>query len=500
MALYACCLLTLTCLACRTSSFTLTDVVETSFGKVRGLRKTILGQDVDTFLGIPFAKPPTGDLRFQRPESPEPWKDVLNATELPNSCHQQLDDYNNNFEGAIMWNPNTEMSEDCLYLNIWKPTSSHSDQKAVMTWIYGGGFYSGTSTLDLYNGGILAATSDVVVVSVQYRVGILGFAYLGIPGAPGNQGLLDQQLALEWIADNVGNFGGDRGRVTLFGESAGAASVGLHLLSPLSRDYFRYAIMQSSSPISPWAVDSPKVAINRTQSVAKLMGCPLSPPKDALQCLRDVDPQQLSETMWQISDSSCIMTPISSTVDGYFLEQTPLEYVSKGSFKRTSILLGANLDEGFYFLFYVIPQIFDLKMKNKTLTFDEFQDSIVAVTHDESFLLTEVLAFEYGVPYNFKNKTKFRDSIDDLLGDLAFICPVVNFASAYAEAGQDVFMYHFLHHTSGSPWPSWTGAMHGYEIDHVFGLPLDSTMNYTEPEKQLSERMVRYWTNFAKTG
>lgn len=138
-------------------------------------------------------------------------------------------------------------------------------------WIYGGGFYSGTATLDLYDGSILAVKGDVVVVSMQYRIGPLGFLSLGSESAPGNAGLLDQQLALHWVHDHIADFGGDPQRVTIFGESAGAASVAYHLLSPSSADLFRSGILQSASAESPWAFVQPEEAKERAYKLAELV-------------------------------------------------------------------------------------------------------------------------------------------------------------------------------------------------------------------------------------
>ena len=139
-------------------------------------------------------------------------------------------------------------------------------------WIYGGGFASGTSTLALYDGAHLAARGDVVVVSMQYRLGPLGFLYLGSDsGAPGTVGLLDQQLALKWIHNHISDFGGDPQKVTIFGESAGAASVGYHLLSPGSEQFFRYAIMQSATPAAPWAFVEPEEMKEISYKLAELV-------------------------------------------------------------------------------------------------------------------------------------------------------------------------------------------------------------------------------------
>src|SRR6218665_3118964 len=242
--------------------------VSLTTGVVRGFRYTLphLSSSLQgvAFLGIPFAKPPEGPLRFLYPEPIGPWSGIRNATTLPNSCYQTRDlFFGPDFYGSNMWNPNTPVSEDCLYVNVWVPVEKASGKwksglgmLPVMVWIFGGGFYSGTSTLDVYDGQILASVNKVIVVSVAYRVGALGFLCLDDPSAPCNVGMFDQLLALDWVQRNIRRFGGDPDNVTLFGESAGAASVSLHLLSRLSRDKFRRCILQSGTGNIPWATTS----------------------------------------------------------------------------------------------------------------------------------------------------------------------------------------------------------------------------------------------------
>ncbi|CAH1981039.1 unnamed protein product [Acanthoscelides obtectus] len=161
-----------------------------------------------------------------------------------------------------MWNPNTPLSEDCLYINVVVP-KPRPKNAAVMVWIFGGGFYSGTNTLDVYDHNILVSEENVILVSMQYRVASLGFLYFGTSDVPGNAGMFDQMMALQWIKDNIAHFGGNPNNITLFGESAGAVSVSLHLLSPLSRNLFSQAIMQSGSPTAPWAIISREESLLR---------------------------------------------------------------------------------------------------------------------------------------------------------------------------------------------------------------------------------------------
>lgn len=240
------------------------DVKINLFGNtsLKGTVWNVNGTHVNAFLGIPFAKPPTGKLRFAPPVEADLWNGQLDATKPPNSCWQFL---TGGFDvanpAARVWVNNTEMSEDCLYLNVWAPSGlmKSGSPFPVMVWIFGGGFFSGTSTLDVYDGRYLAAMENVIVVSMQYRLGPFGFLFVASQ-VDGNMGLLDQQLALKWVRNHISAFNGDPKRVTLFGESAGAVSVGLHYLAPSSRPLFQRMILQSSSPLSRWALWQKHVA------------------------------------------------------------------------------------------------------------------------------------------------------------------------------------------------------------------------------------------------
>ncbi|CAO2612871.1 Bche [Lemmus lemmus] len=192
-----------------------------------------------------------------------------------------------------MWNPNTNLSEDCLYLNVWIPAPKPKNA-TVMVWIYGGGFQTGTSSLPVYDGKYLARVERVIVVSMNYRLGALGF--LALPGnseAPGNMGLFDQQLALHWVQRNIAAFGGNPQSVTLFGESAGAASVNFHLLCPQSYPLFTRAILESGSSNAPWTVMSPEEARNRTWTLAKFTGCSKENEMEMIKCLQNKNAQEI---------------------------------------------------------------------------------------------------------------------------------------------------------------------------------------------------------------
>lgn len=232
-----------------------------SGGSLEGTKWDIDGTKVDTYLGIPFAEPPVEDLRFAPPKPLKPLQGTYAATRLPNTCWQYIPSgFDIANAGARIWVNNTQMSEDCLYLNVWAPADRRADSPLpVMIWIFGGGFFAGTSTLDVYDGRFLAAKENVIVVSMQYRLGVFGFLHLK-DNVEGNMGLLDQRAAMEWVQQHIASFGGDPDRVTLFGESAGAASIAFHYLMPESRRLFRRMILQSAGPFHRWAISDAKTA------------------------------------------------------------------------------------------------------------------------------------------------------------------------------------------------------------------------------------------------
>lgn len=232
---------------------------------------------VSAFLGIPFAKPPIGDLRFKDPVPAGPLE-VVHATELPGKCYQS---------DNLIPIPG-KMSEDCLYLSIYSPDVQGS--YPVMFWIHGGAYMNGVGSQ--YSGYVFAAMYHVVLVSINYRLGPFGFLYMGNTDAPGNQGLKDQHLALKWVHENIAKFGGDPSSITMFGESAGSSSVSQHVLSPMSKGLFHQAIMQSGSANAPWAHQSQSVARGKADDLIKNVKCD---GKTGFECLKTIKPDRILE-------------------------------------------------------------------------------------------------------------------------------------------------------------------------------------------------------------
>uniref|UniRef100_A0A1B6JWT5 Carboxylic ester hydrolase n=2 Tax=Homalodisca liturata TaxID=320908 RepID=A0A1B6JWT5_9HEMI len=474
-------------------------LVQTLKGKVHGVTLTAAtGKLVDAWLGIPYAQKPTGSLRFKHPRPPDRWDHVLNATKQPNSCVQIYDTLFGDFSGAMMWNPNTQISEDCLYLNVVAP-KPRPQNAAVMVWIFGGGFYSGSSTLDVYDPRILVSEENVIYVSMQYRVASLGFLFFDNGDVPGNAGLFDQLMALQWVHDNINFFGGNPHNVTLFGESAGAVSVSLHLLSPLSRNLFSQAIMESGAATAPWAIISRDESILRGLRLAEAVGCPHTRPEipEAIECLRKKNASELVDNEW--GTLGICEFPFVPIIDGAFIDDLPVRSLATKNFKKTNILMGSNTEEGYYFIIYYLTELFR-KEENVYVNRDEFLHAVHELNPYVNNVARQAIVFEYTDWLNPDDPIRNRDALDKMVGDFHFTCNVNEFAHRYAETGNNVYMYYFKYRSLGNPWPSWTGVMHADEINYIFGEPLNPALNYHPQEVELSRRMMRYWANFAKTG
>ncbi|KAJ2943978.1 hypothetical protein O0L34_g8300 [Tuta absoluta] len=475
-------------------------VVRTRKGRVRGITLTAAtGKKVDAWFGIPYAQKPIGDLRFRHPRPIEGWgEEILNTTTLPHSCVQIIDNVFGDFPGAMMWNPNTDMQEDCLYINIVVP-KPRPKNAAVMLWVFGGGFYSGTATLDVYDPKILVSEEKVVYVSMQYRVASLGFLFFDTPDVPGNAGLFDQLMALQWVKDNIAYFGGNPHNVTLFGESAGAASVSLHLLSPLSRNYFSQAIMQSGAATVPWAIISREESILRGIRLAEAVHCPYSRNDvgPMIECLRKKTPEELVNNEW--GTLGICEFPFVPIIDGSFLDEMPARSLAHQNFKKTNLLMGSNTEEGYYFILYYLTEMMP-KEENVGISREQYLQAVKELNPYVNDIVRQAIVYEYTDWLNPNDPVKNRNALDKMVGDYHFTCSVNEFAHRYAETGNNVYTYYYKHRSKNNPWPSWTGVLHADEINYVFGEPLNPGKNYSPEEVEFSKRIMRYWSNFARTG
>ncbi|XP_049999396.1 pyrethroid hydrolase Ces2e-like [Alexandromys fortis] len=329
----------------------------TDAGKVRGSLVHVRGTKVGVhrFLGIPFAKAPVGPLRFAPPEAPEPWSGVRDGTSQPAMCLQNDDIINlDGLKRIKLIMPPISMSEDCLYLNVYTPAHAREGSNLpVMVWIHGGALIIGMASW--YDGSKLAATEDVVVVNIQYRLGVLGFFSTGDQHARGNWGFLDQVAALRWVQQNIAHFGGNPDQVTIFGESAGGTSVSFHVVSPMSRGLFHRAIMQSGVALLPLLISNTSEIV--FTMVAKLSGCATSNSKALVHCLRD-------KSEAEILAINKAFRIIPAVVDGEFLPRHPQELLASADFHPVPSIIGVNNDE----YGWILPLIFNTYQTLKRIT------------------------------------------------------------------------------------------------------------------------------------
>ncbi|KAK7795271.1 hypothetical protein U0070_000416, partial [Myodes glareolus] len=428
-------------------------IVNTVHGKVLGKYVSLEGfaQPVAVFLGVPFAKPPLGSLRFAPPQPAEPWSFVKNATSYPPLCSQNpeaaqtLAKLFTNRKESI---PH-EFSEDCLYLNIYTPADlTKSSRLPVMVWIHGGGLViDGAST---YDGLPLAVHENVVVVVIQYRLGIWGFFSTGDEHSRGNWG-----AALRWIQDNIANFGGNPGSVTIFGESAGGASV----VSPLAKNLFHRAISQSSVVFNPclYGRDARPMA----KKVAALAGCKTTTSAAMVHCLRQKTEDELLEVTLKMK---------FATVD--FVgdpRESPEEILAEKSFNTVPYMVGITKHEFGWLIpmFQGFPLSED-KLDQKTAAFLLWQAySILNVSENLIPAATEMYLGRTDDP--MEKKSLFLD----LMADVMFGVPSVIVARSHRDAGVPTYMYEFQYRPSfvSDMRPKSVIGDHGDDLFSVWGAP-----------------------------
>uniref|UniRef100_F7GEP4 Carboxylic ester hydrolase n=1 Tax=Monodelphis domestica TaxID=13616 RepID=F7GEP4_MONDO len=458
----------------------------TEYGKVEGTQITIkeLAKSVNIFLGIPFAKPPIGALRFSPPQPLDSWSVVRNATSYPPMCLQDVTILRKLIKVLKLNIPVTTSSEDCLYLNIYVPDNTKEGTGLpVMVWIHGGGLVFGSASM--YDGSILSASQNVIVVTIQYRLGVLGFFSTNDEHAPGNWGYLDQVAALQWVQKNIAHFGGDPGRVTIFGESAGGTSVSSHVLSPMSKGLFHRAIMESGVAILPGLIASSSDTV--TNLVANLSACERSSSASMVQCLR-------SKSEEEMLAMTKLFKIIPGVVDGKFLPRHPEELLAAGEFHHVPCIIGVNNHE----YGWSIPAelgISELKEKmDKGDIQSTVQGPLLGIPPELGHLMIE----EY--LGDIEDPRELRVQYQEMMGDWMFVIPALKVAKYQHSSSSPVYFYEFQHRPSlfKDSKPDFVKADHGDELLFTFGWSLLG--DTTEEEKVLSHKMMSYWANFARHG
>lgn len=438
-------------------------IVQTREGAIEG----VVREGVDAFMGIPFAAPPVGKLRWRAPQPAEAWTGALLATHYRPACMQ---------EGMYPPDaPDEAVSENCLYLNIWKPAQESPTPLPVMVWIYGGGLQNGSGAVPLYAGNQLAR-HGVIVVTANYRLGVFGF--LALPAltaksahhSSGNFGLLDQIAALKWVHENIAAFGGDPADVTVFGQSSGSISISALTASPLTKGLFQRVIGESGGLFEPMELTSQFRLIGAEREGKRFM---VRAGAQSLAALREIPADKLLRARF----SPHII------IDGYVLPRAPWKAYAEHMANKVSLLIGWNADEGAIFLTHtrVTPANYDRLL-------------------EQSF--PSVLVHLLAPPPGNDNQSA-RAAAVAFNTDMRFRWDMWRWALLASRNEDDrVYLYEF---TRAPPYPVNSpyyglGATHGVEMPYVFDHLNPQAVNWTAADRRLAQVIPSYWTRFARTG
>ncbi|HUO35653.1 MAG TPA: carboxylesterase family protein [Candidatus Acidoferrum sp.] len=448
---------------------------QTMHGTLAGL--SLPGGEVTVFRGIRYAEPPTGDLRWRSPVPARNWTGVRSARDFGPACVQD-----HSPEGSIYASFPARMSEDCLFLNVWKP--AHASNAPVMVWIHGGSLRTGNLAAGLYNGEHLAR-KGVIVVTLNYRLGVLG--YLAHPAltaesthhSSGNYGLLDQIAALHWVHDNIAQFGGDPANVTLFGESAGALSVIELMTSPLARGLFQKVIIQSGYMVSNMELQRPSFGQPSAEMVGELLAKKLGAP--SLAALRSMDAEKL------VHDSYEAGFDPQATIDGWVLPRQIVESFDRGDQARVPMIVGFNAGEIRALRFFLPPL---------PKTAQEYESTVRHIYGD--------LADKYLKLYPGSN---IEESALAAARDAFYGWTAQRLVRKQTELGVLAYLYFFEHHYPAED-VLHLEAFHGSELPYEFGLIGSNGELPTEwpkppddaDERMISQAVMDYFTSFARSG
>uniref|UniRef100_A0A1A9W1F4 Carboxylesterase type B domain-containing protein n=1 Tax=Glossina brevipalpis TaxID=37001 RepID=A0A1A9W1F4_9MUSC len=476
-------------------------------GRLIGIRRTFHSstglRDVDQYLGLPYAESPVGNRRFMPPGAPLPWQGLKMAHHLPSVCPQKLPDItaamsSGNAAGKLSkgrykyWTrllPYLKIeNEDCLHLNVYVP--SENDVTAalfqrkflypVIVYIHGESFDWNSG--NAYDGSVLASYGEVIVVTVNYRLGILGFMRPSInENTVANFGLLDQIAALHWIKENIGYFGGDKDSVTLMGHTTGAACVNYLMISPVASGLFHRAILMSGSAMSDWAASN--YSLQLTMQIAHGLNCPLNDDnEEMLTCLRQKRHQDILKIPTSLSQFSTSLGPI---VDGHVIPDQPYKVMGQYTehFSRYDLLFGITESESYHSLgVATLDEGLRENERDNLLRF--YTQSRFDVRPDLALAATlKKYSDMYTNPIK-ASKLEHRDVVLDILSDARVVGPLMQTGLFHAELPHSIA---------------------GEELPFIFGAPLAAVgpfhgIHYTSQEKLLAEAVMSYWSNFVKTG
>ncbi|MGI6394728.1 MAG: carboxylesterase/lipase family protein [bacterium] len=439
------------------------------YRKVRissGLVAGTLEKGIISFKGIPYAQPPVGELRWKKPVEELPWSGELKAETYSKSCPQTMPVA----PGVVLpWD------EDCLYLNVFRPDNANP-YLPVMVFIHGGGYVNGGAALATYEGSWLAS-KDVVLVTINYRLGQLGFVTVPDTKIAGNYGTLDQILALEWVQKNIKAFGGNPENVTIFGESAGAISVGT--MMALRPDLFRKAIIQSGT--IPWGDTMKKSdANNQGTRFVEAAGCDKA--ADIEKCLREKTAEEILSYLEGGVDAN-VSELYGPHVDGTIFTKLPYKMVLDGEGKNIPLIIGTNEDEG---------TVFTIAYKDYIQTEEQYENIIKTQFGEISAptILNEYPASEYESPWH---------AYTDIFADLYFNCSTILMIRDLAKHSKEARYYRFSHLPDYGA-ATGLGCFHGAELGYLFNTWDDYFKNNELGYQETTDNITDLWVKFATDG
>lgn len=488
--------------------------VITENGVLQGKQLTTSNGDViEAFLGVPYAQPPIGKLRFRPPRDPLSWNSVRDATLPPPSCYQRRDEFFEDGRDSQDNQPLYGPSEDCLFVNIYAP--DHQNKSVpdngypVLVWFHGGGFSFGSS----FSRGSpnwspdpreLVSEGQIIVVNVQYRLGSFGFLFLDDEFAPGNMGLLDQQLALNWIKRNIFAFRGDPTKVTLGGQDSGGVSALMQAIVTKKEPFYKTLILQSSGIQHPWSFIDPTEAFRRTLKLAALLGCSVTGSRqDVLGCLIQKSPEDIvNKEMGVVAFPTINFHPFVMTVDGKIINTEPrkilYQWVKKQ--KDVSVLLGSNGNEGTKSLVHFMPTVFPRQeLAEEILDRDTFNVVVNRLFADSPIHVQKAIKFQYTNWTDSQSDQSRFKLLTKMVADHQYDCPLDETVTLMA-ARFKIFRYLFTVNSPQDQWPKWTGVKHGDEMDYILGRPLLEPLQFSVKDVFLSKFLIQSWTKFVNTG
>nr|XP_054751601.1 carboxylesterase 5A-like [Lytechinus pictus] len=451
---------------------------------------------VYSFRGIYYAESPVGARRFSPPVTKKLPGGPYDATKSGPFCPQNLETTSIVFPRPF---PSDEMSEDCLHLDVYTPSLNSEEKLAVMVYFHGGAYANGAG--GYYDGSPYALFQNVVLVAANYRLGALGYLSTGDEAAFGNFALLDQHMVLQWIHNHIKHFGGDSNCVTIFGESAGAVNIILHLQSSLSQGFFHRAVSQSGVAHSP--IMTSKNPLHVAQRLAQKLSCPTSTTKEMVECLRGKSADDILKV--DMDDPDIPTLPFAPVVDGFFIEEDPLEALMMGKLTRgLELLIGVNNHEGGFSNLANRMNVEFLKNFNVQAFRNIVQSQLGKFIPGDLSDLIMSIELMYGGKNGMTDEDAFYQ-LTEVIGDLIYVVPALALADVRTALGDKVYFYEYQHRMSCSRAPSWVRADHGDEEAIVFGFPFldkheQGRLHFTPEEKDLSHILMTYWANFAKTG